>query len=108
MKKYKIIISEPWDFEYAHTNIIEGIILAQISSTLLLFKANYSLTFGEISGDMFILKPRYEKQAFNLKNNDPQTVGGALLQVEHYNGEKEDFLEKNSAYVFIGSLIKLN
>ncbi len=89
-----------------HGNKITGVIVKQISPNFLLFKSDYMVTFGDKVGNMFILKSRYEEQFFNIESNS-QTVGGAMLRIDDYNGENEEYLEKNSTYVFIGNIKKI-
>lgn len=105
MTKYKIIVSEPWDFKSPNgDNIITGTIAEVLSSTLVIFKSDYLLNFDGNTGHLLILKPRYEKQILSQENNYEGTVGGGLLLIEDYDGKDEKYLEANSKYVIIGSL----
>ncbi len=102
MDKYKIIVSEPWDFESpAGINLIIGVIVKVLSSTCLIFKSDHLLKFEEGEGELLVLKSRYEGQELdNLKG----TVGGALVLTNDYENQSEEELEKNSKYVIIGAL----
>jgi hypothetical protein len=100
--KHKIIVSEPWDFEgHNMTNEIVGIIIKVVSPSCLIFKSDEELTFEEKSGQLIVLKSRYESQDLT---NFEGTVGGGLLTIEKYDELNELELEENSSYVFIGSL----
>ena len=103
--KYKITISEPWDFESpAGLNLIVGIIVRVLSSTYVIFKSDHVLKFGENEGQLFLLKTRYEGQ--NLEDLKG-TVGGALVLINDYEKQDEKKLEENSEYVIIGALEKV-
>jgi hypothetical protein len=103
--KYKIIISEPWDFEGpAGLNLIVGIIVRVLSSTCVIFKSDHLLRIGENEGQVFLLKARYEGQ--NLEDLKG-TVGGALILTNNYEEQDEKKLEENSEYVIIGALEKV-
>ncbi len=105
--KYKISVSEPWDFEGSTgENVIVGEIVKVLSSKCILFQSDALLKFNDYSGKTFILKSRYENQ--NLFNEDDYsgTVNGALLLVEEFDQLSEEELEGSSKYVLIGKLEK--
>ncbi|MDQ6482527.1 hypothetical protein [Dyadobacter sp. LHD-138] len=108
MTKYKIIVSDPWDFEDATgSNLIIGEIVKVLSPSLVIFKSDHLLSFGGQTGKILILKPRYEKQALTIENNYEGTVGGAVFLLDDFENNDENFLEDNSKYVLIGSLEKV-
>ena len=100
--KHKIVVSEPWDYEGRDkTNVIIGAIVDSLSLSCLIFKSDELLTFGDVSGQLLLLKPRYEGQSLkDLRGS----VGGALLMLDEYEKYDENDLEKNSKYVLIGFL----
>ena len=55
---------------------------------------------------ILILKPRYEKEAFDLESDDEIVVGGALYLKDEYEGEDEKYLMSICKYVLIGRLKK--
>jgi hypothetical protein len=105
MTKYKITVSEPFDFiGPIGGNLIVGEIIKVLSPLLIIFKSDHLLSFEGKLGRILILKPRYEKQVLNQENNYEGTVGGGLLLIEDYEGKDEKYLEANSKYVLIGQL----
>jgi hypothetical protein len=107
MTKYKIIVSEPWDFNGpVGANLIIGEIVKVISPLFIVFKSDYLLNFEGKIGNILILKPRYEKQFLTEENNYEGTVGGGMLLIDNYEDKDEKYLEENSKYVLIGSLKK--
>ena len=107
MTKHKITVSEPWDFKGPVSgNFIVGEIIQILSPLFIVFKSDHLLNFGDQTGRILILKPRYEKQVLNQENNYEGTVEGGLLLIDDYEGKDEKYLEANSKYVLIGSLTK--
>ncbi|MRG44193.1 hypothetical protein GFS24_03660 [Chitinophaga sp. SYP-B3965] len=105
MTKYKIMVSEPWDFEGpAGANLIIGNIVKKISPLLIVFESDHLLNFGSFEGRILILKPRYEKEVLSDENSFEGIVGGAIFLSDNYEYKDIEYLEKNSKYVFIGSL----
>lgn len=104
-EKYKITVSEPWDFEGpTGLNLIVGVIVKILSSTCLIFKSDHLIKFDNNEGQIFLLKSRYEKQSLEeLKG----TVGGSLILIDDYENQNEKKLEENSEYVIIGALEKV-
>ncbi|MCL4642056.1 MAG: hypothetical protein M5Z89_23835 [Olivibacter sp.] len=80
MGRYKITISEPWDFEGQFgNNVITGVIIKVLTPCMILFKSDYMLNFNGIRGQLLILKPKYEKQFFSKETGCEGTVGGAIF-----------------------------
>ncbi len=105
MEKYKIVVSEPWDFESpSGNNTIIGKILKKVSSFSVVFLSESILKFNNCSGQLLILKTRYEKQLLTETNGYEGTVAGAILLTDDYEDKDEAYFEANSKYVFIGSL----
>ena len=105
--KCYISVSEPWDFNSPDgENIIKGVILKIISTTCLVFRANYLLDFDGVKGDKFILSPRYLGSNFYDLDNGLKlvTVNGALLMKEYDDSLDEEKLKDNSKFVIIGSI----
>jgi hypothetical protein len=106
VKKYKLTISEPWDWQDATgSNTVTGEVLHHISQRRIIFKTTSVLEFGTFKGQNFLLTTRYAGDNFS-KENYEFTVGGALLLIDDFENKSEDFLEQNSKYLFIGSLKK--
>lgn len=106
-KKYFISVGEPWDFDSPDgQNIINGRIIKVLSSTCLIFKANYILDFKGVIGDVFIVYPRYSENDFNdLKNgNNYVVINGNILSDEYNENMDEGYLKQNSKFVIIGSI----
>lgn len=103
--KYKITVSEPWDFESEFgENLILGEVIDYKDINTIIFRSDTTLNFNDRFGDLLMLKPRYVGESLkDLKG----TVNGALLLVEDYENQELDFLEMNSKFVLIGSMDKL-
>lgn len=104
-REYKIIVSEPWNFESPDgKNIIIGTILSIINSHLLVFKANHLLNFDRMNGDILILSPRFKDTNFDSIVIQEIEVNAGLF-VNDYNGEMEaSKLKDISNFVLIGTL----
>lgn len=106
-KKSYITVGEPWDFESpSGQNIIDGAIIKTVSATCLVFKANYNLEFGEVSGQILILYPRYADSNFNdLKTGSNYiTINGNLFHGECNPNTDEQTLMSNSKLAIIGGI----
>lgn len=105
-KKYYISVGEPWDFEGPDgKNRINGHILKIVDNDCVLFKANHTLNFGNIQGDILVLLSRHTGYHFDtLKTSGFWTFGGGLLLTKDYENMNRKELEKNSKYVIIGSI----
>ena len=104
MVKYKLTVDEPWDFNHNGSNVLHGIVVKQLSPTFLLFKSDSFLDFNGQKSCIIILKPRYEKEYFDLINANPDKYIDKKLkiatqpvlhgQIRYYfineNGIKED------------------
>lgn len=106
-KKYYISVGEPWDFNSPDgQNIINGVIIKILSSTCLIFKANYVLNFKGHLGDVFVLYPRHLESDFSdlESKKDYITINGNMLiaNFEESMGEKE--LKEKSEFVLVGSI----
>jgi hypothetical protein len=109
-EKYKIIISEPWDFKNKKgENIIEGEILNIIPPTLIILKSNEMIELENKVGNILILKPRYVNNVLELRKGRVYsgTVGIGLYLLNNYEKQDVCFLEENSTYILIGSLHKI-
>lgn len=103
-EKYKITVSEPWDYESVEgKNIITGQILKKVSNQCVVFESSFPLVFGSIEGNLLILFPRFGEERFNT-NLDEISVNGGLLLINFDNSLDEAILEKNSKFVIIGRL----
>ncbi len=108
MVKYKLTVDEPWDFNHNGSNILYGIVVKQLSPTFLLFKSDSFLDFNGQKSCVLILKPRYEKEYFNLETNGDVIVGGALCLENEYEEKNEEYLISHSQYMLIGRIEKIN
>lgn len=107
MEKYKITVSDPWDFNGpAGPNLIMGEIIKVLSSQAIIFRSDHLLDFNGQSSDLLILKSRYKDQSLVEGKTYKGTVGAGLLLLKDYEDRDERFLEENSEYVLIGSLEK--
>lgn len=107
--KYKLIVDEPWEFPLESnnvSNVCHGIVVKQLSTRFLLFKSDKLLRFEGKESRILILKPRYEKEIFDLESEDDITVGGALYFGNEYEGKDERYLISHSKYLLIGRLKK--
>ena len=57
---------------------------------------------------ILILKPRYEKEYFDLETNVDVIVGGALCLENKYEEKNEEYLISHSQYMLIGRIEKIN
>ena len=108
MVKYKLTVDEPWDFNHNGSNILYGIVVKQLSPTFLLFKSDSFLDFNGQKSCVLILKPRYEKEYFNLETNGDVIVGGALCLENEYEEKNEEYLISHSQYMLIGRIERIN
>ena len=90
--KYELIVDEPWNFNHNGSNVLHGVVVKQFSPTFLLFKSDNLLSCQGKESHILILKPRYEKEAFDLESDDEIVVGGALYLKDEYEGEDEKYL----------------
>lgn len=103
--KHIITVSEPWDFVGATgNNTVTGKVIKIISPVTAIFKSDVVLNFDDNTGNILILKPRYEKETFVNEMDLHLTVGVGLYLLDSYEGKDEKFLESNSKYILIGSL----
>lgn len=106
-KKGIISVGEPWNFTSPDgENIIKGHIIKMVSSTCLIFKANYVLDFRDSSGEIFVLLPRYANENFNdIKGSNRYVPINALLLTTGDESEMtEDQLEVEGKFVIIGDI----
>ena len=108
MVKYKLTVDEPWGFNHNGSNILHGIVIKQLSPTFLLFKSDSFLDFNGQKSCILILKPRYEKEYFDLETNVDVIVGGALCLENKYEEKNEEYLISHSQYMLIGRIEKIN
>ncbi len=105
--KYKLMVDEPFEFSsYNYGRVFHGIVIKQLSPIFLLFKSDNLVRFEGKESRILILKPRYEKEFFDLESDDEITVGGALYLENEYDGKDERYLMSHSEYVLIGRLKK--
>lgn len=104
-EKYVVTVAEPWDFESPDgKNIIGGVVLSIVNSHLLVFKSNYILNFGGVSGDVLILSPRFNGGNFDNIRTEEIDVNGGLFLDDYSNGVEESKLKENCKFVLIGTL----
>lgn len=106
-KKYFISVGEPWNFDSPDgQNIINGSIIKIVSATCLVFKADYNLVFGGISGSFFVLYPRHAESNFNdlINGTDYITVNGYILLDNYTENMGEETLKEKSKFVILGSI----
>ena len=108
MVKYKLTVDEPWGFNHNGSNILHGIVIKQLSPTFLLFKSDSFLDFNGQKSCILILKPRYEKEYFDLETNVDVIVGGALCLENKDEEKNEEYLISHSQYMLIGRIEKIN
>jgi hypothetical protein len=109
MAKYKILVSEPWNYKgTAGDNLIVGKVIKVLSPIGVIFKSDHLQNFDGTTGTLLLLKARYEKQVLNIEHNYVGTVGGGLILIDDYKAKDEKYLEANSKYVLIGSLDKMS
>lgn len=106
--KYELIVDESWNFNHNGSNVLHGVVVKQFSPTFLLFKSDNLLSCQGKESHILILKPRYEKEAFDLESDDEIVVGGALYLKDEYEGEDEKYLMSICKYVLIGRTRWLN
>ncbi|WP_000660061.1 hypothetical protein [Leptospira interrogans] len=104
-KIYYISVDEPWDFVGPDgKNRINGHILKIVDHDCVLFKANHTLSFDNIQGNILVLLSRHTGYHFDsLETSGFWTFGGGLLLTKDYESMNRKELEKNSKYVIIGS-----
>jgi len=105
MKKYKITIGEPWNFEGPDgQNLIKGTVLKYLDNRNIIFKSNYPITLQNETGDLFILSFRFrDKDVSHLKD---KPVNGGLILSDHIDGLSAEEIKQKSKFVLIGTLIE--
>jgi hypothetical protein len=105
---YKIVVSEPWDFKNTDgTNSIYGKIIEVNPDNFIIFKSNESVKFDDGTGDLFILSPRYEGQNVLDHIILHETINGCLIQIKDYYSMNKVEIQKNSKFVLIGPIEKI-
>jgi hypothetical protein len=105
MIKHKIVIDELFKSRgIANNNIIPGIILGVLSRKHILFKSDDPLHLDELTGHYLLLHIQYVNQAKN-KNSNAVPVEVALILIDTYSWQDEQYLEENSKYIMTGTLI---
>ena len=107
-RSIELTVDEPWDFNHNGSNVLHGIVVKQLSPTFLLFKSDSFLDFNGQKSCIIILKPRYEKEYFDLETNGDVIVGGALCLENEYEEKNEEYLISHSQYMLIGRIEKIN
>lgn len=105
MNVYRIVVSEPWNFtSKSGDNLITGKVLKLLSKNSLIFITDYLLEFGDISGRVLILSPRYDNEIFDENEGLENTVAGGIVLCDNYQVINEAEIIKNSRYVLTGRL----
>jgi hypothetical protein len=103
-------VGEPWDFEGPDgKNRIKGKITKIINDETVIFKSNHIQKFDEGSGDLFIFSARHVDEKLVHKDSQGRifykgTFGAGLIKDTNYLDKDVKIIEKNSIYVFIGSV----
>ncbi|GHT79673.1 hypothetical protein AGMMS50262_23640 [Bacteroidia bacterium] len=106
-EKYFISVAEPWDFESPDgQNKVRGSIVSVKSNQCLVFKSNYDLKFGDVTGDILVLFPRHYGIDFSDLGDKRLAFNGGLLLKKYNENLSEKELEENSKFVIIGSFRK--
>lgn len=104
-KSPTIIVSEPWDFKVPDgKNIIRGIILLVVNSSLLIFKSDHILNFDGVTGDTLILSPRFKNGNFENIINKEIAVNGGLFLGDYTEELDKSKLKENCKFVIIGAV----
>jgi hypothetical protein len=106
-QKYKIIISEPWDYSNNDGSNIEIGEIIIFEKNYLLFRSDNELIFDNLKGNLFLLLPRIGKQ-LNENTLIYESVDGGLLLTNDFNNMNKKELENISKFVFIGSIQKFD
>lgn len=105
--RYRIIVSEPWDFVGpAGNNLIEGIVLKVLSTRCIVFCSDDPLTFAGMQCRILILSSRYEDFGIDI-DKEALTVNGGCLTVAFDETLSEEGLKARSRFVIIGRLEKV-
>lgn len=110
MKKYRIVVSEPWDFQSKDgKNLIVGEIIERINDHCILFKSNSLLNFGETSSNILKLTPRFKGDDL-LNLNEEVDVNGGLFKGQDPSGNTINTIgnsDENFTFVLIGSIKRI-
>ena len=104
-KKYKLIISEPWDFIGPDgNNVILGKITKEITPYCAIFESTSPIELDNIKSSRFVLFTRYQGDQIE----DARRKGVSYVNIGILLSEGIEFspmnLEKNSKFAFIGSI----
>jgi len=104
MEKYKLIVSEPWDFESQQgDNQLTGHIIRQIDLENLLFEAEDQTTFSGVTSQYWVFSTRYEKQHFEAEPYEGTVTGGLLADLPSESDDASE-IKKHAVFAVIGSL----
>jgi len=101
------IVSEPWDYvnpDYGN-NRIYGTVL-KVQKDFVVFKSDNIIKISGVSGDIFLLLPRYTDQ-INKADTFASSYNGGLLLCTYDSNMNREKLESKSVFVMIGSLEKI-
>lgn len=81
MKRYEVLVSEPWDFKDSDgRNVISGEVIEWYNDRCIVFRTDEPVRFADdLSGNILILSKRFEKQP----HLNGLTVNGGLLRVKY-------------------------
>lgn len=105
---FRVSVGEPWDFSGpSGENEIQGHVIRVVSEKCIVFRANSTLSFGDMHGDILILLPRYHSISFDEFRRGVVSVpvNGQLLRVALVGDEVEDILIRSSTLAISGALV---
>ena len=103
MIRYKLTVSEPWDFEVNDgSNFVTGSVVRVVDSHLLILKCDEVLRFQATEGQVVLLSPREQKKEFLAPYQC--TVNGGIISTDRFLTESGTELMENAKFVLIGSL----
>lgn len=104
MEKYRIVVSEPWDFSSEDgENLIIGKIIKYVNAHCIFFKSDHLLNFGKVSGNILRLTPRFKGDNF-LDLNKKNYVNGGLFNQQELSSSCMCDSDENFTFVLIGSI----
>lgn len=105
--KYRILVSEPWDYDGAEgQNLIVGKIIKELSPNCIVFESESELVFDNNKGKKLVLKSRHNDNIKNEKGEYQGAVNGGLI-LSDIMSNQVNAIENESKFVIIGTLEKL-
>lgn len=106
MKKYVIVVSEPWDYyDGLNENKIFGRIVKKINDTSIIFEAENSIELKGYNSTFLFLSPRQKSDVFDSDElENPVSVNCRILHENYDESMTFQNIVERSTFVIIGRI----